>query len=91
MRRAELRKKIVPNLCDDAMPEIRRGAKPNAVACAECVSMCIYGMRYLEELEDSDFEALRCGGDCEKCICPCNLRKADLIRKKNCEKVVEHE
>lgn len=85
MKDARAKRALWNNLCEEAMPEIRRGAKPNAVACAECDSLCIYGLRLLSGIDDEAFSQLLCGSDCETCRQPCSLRNAALMRKRNGE------
>ena len=73
-------------MCDEALPydKTNRGwkyGKPNPVACAECESVCLGGIEYLKKIPDNEFQALLCGGDCDTCRQPCNLRRLALMRK----------
>lgn len=70
-------------MCEIGWPNKRKGkaSKPNPLACAECESMCGGGIELLETISVDDFRALLCGGDCETCRQPCNLRRIALARK----------
>ena len=78
MRMKEIRSKM----CEEGWPTVR-GVKntPNPLSCAECESMCLGGLEYLKKIKEDEFQALLCGGDCENCRQPCNLRRIALMRK----------
>jgi len=78
-------KEIRELMCDDGWPTVhtkssRRG-EPNPMACVEGESMCLGGVQYLKQMKEEDFRELLCGGDCNTCRQPCNLRRLALMRK----------
>lgn len=73
-------KHIRSMMCDEAWPDGKD--KPlNALACAECESMCLGGVEMLKHINEEEFQVLLCGGDCDSCRQPCNLRRIALMRK----------
>lgn len=66
-------------MCEIGWPN-KRGSKPIPLACAECESMCGGGVELLQTISVEDFRALLCGGDCETCRQPCNLRRIAAAR-----------
>lgn len=79
-------KEIRAMMCDEGWPNKRtnkgvRIGQPNPLACVECESMCLGGVEYLKKVKADEFQALLCGGDCENCRQPCNLRRIALMRK----------
>lgn len=67
-------------MCDEGWPT-KGNKSPNPLACAECESMCLGGVEYLKKMKDDDFRTLLCGGDCETCRQPCNLRRLAIMRR----------
>lgn len=76
-------KEISSIMCDEGWPDIKGKPiqKPNLLACAECESMCLGGVELLKKIKDEEFQALLCGGDCNACRQPCNLRRIAIMRK----------
>lgn len=76
-------KQIRAIMCDEGWPTFhdRKNQQPNPLACAECESMCLGGVELLKKIKEDEFQALLCGGDCETCRQPCNLRRIALMRK----------
>lgn len=76
-------KQIREMMCDEGWPKVKGKPKlpPNPLACAECESMCLGGVELLKKIKEDEFQALLCGGDCDTCRQPCNLRRIALMRK----------
>lgn len=76
------KKSLRLEMCEIGWPNKKAGrpSKPNPLACAECESMCGGGVELLRTISADDFRALLCGGDCETCRQPCNLRRIALAR-----------
>jgi hypothetical protein len=69
-------------MCDEGWPHVKgKKTQPNPLACAECESICLGGVELLKKIPDAEFRALLCGGDCETCRQPCNLRRLAFMRK----------
>lgn len=65
-------------MCPVGWPDNAR--KPIPLACAECESFCAGGFKCLKTISADDFRALLCGGECETCRQPCNLRRIAAAR-----------
>ena len=75
-------KELCALVCDEAWPQIRgKKTQPNPLACVECESMCLGGVELLKQIPDDQFVSLLCGGDCDTCRQPCNMRRIALARK----------
>lgn len=79
------RTEIYKGLCAEANPvpddsHILRGTYVNPVACAECESPCQLGFELLKTMDEKKFALLLCGGDCNTCRTPCNMRRISLMR-----------
>ncbi len=73
------------SLCEDAYQTDKdgkrhKGRKPNPLACAECESICEWGIELLKSIDEQEYQELLCGADCETCRQPCNLRRITWMR-----------